>query len=407
MGNKKNFVLNCDVCDSRKMKEEDYADYERILINTDLLIVNSASKSILNRLPATINQDTTLEIEGDEEITIKSVNGSYEISGDTVVAQHTVLVVNGSLCIHPGTEKALESYQKIVVNGSVRCPNSLESYLAKLSINGSLSIYPDNCVLLDSTFVLDRYFPLRAREGTRYYAEDMIVIRDQTVDLEKLSAKNVQFLTKRLLVPENLVEKCVPLFDEQVDFAVVPDGMSLVFGDTVLDQHLAEKEGDCLYVYGSVSLSPDCDMQALLRTLKKLVVTGNVTIKKEQEDAFRKLDAEYEKLEFRWEGRILENKVSVRVDKSLLENSPSGVLVQNAAKVKISKDLSPKLLLDRLKICNCAKVQCSEEQESAVAAISENVAQIGNSQEGEMPGIMDFVTGVLSSKMVNADSYVL
>ena len=29
MFNKKNYLLNCDVCDTRKMKEEDYSGYEK------------------------------------------------------------------------------------------------------------------------------------------------------------------------------------------------------------------------------------------------------------------------------------------------------------------------------------------------------------------------------------------
>ena len=37
---KKTFILNCDVCDARKMKEEDLAAYEQIVINADVLIVN-------------------------------------------------------------------------------------------------------------------------------------------------------------------------------------------------------------------------------------------------------------------------------------------------------------------------------------------------------------------------------
>ena len=54
MFNKKNYLLNCDVCDTRKMKEEDYSGYEKMMINTDLVIVSPSSKSILNRLPLTL-----------------------------------------------------------------------------------------------------------------------------------------------------------------------------------------------------------------------------------------------------------------------------------------------------------------------------------------------------------------
>lgn len=39
MFEKKNYVLNCDVCDTRKMKEEDYKGYEKIMVNVDSYIM--------------------------------------------------------------------------------------------------------------------------------------------------------------------------------------------------------------------------------------------------------------------------------------------------------------------------------------------------------------------------------
>lgn len=407
MLNKKNYMLNCEVCDTRRMKEEDYSHFEKMLINTELLIVNETSKSILNRLPVTINQESTIEIPDGVEIELNTVNGSYEIAGSTSVKEHTLLLINGSLLIHPGTETVLTKYEKISVNGSVKCPKSLEGYLSKISVNGSVSTYPDDCVLLDETFVMDKYFPLRAREGSRYYAENMVVIQDTDVDLQKLAQKQVQFLTKQLLVPECKVEDCVALFDEQVDFTVVPEGMKLIYGDAVLNEQLLEKEGGNLYVYGSVKLDENCDPETLGNTLTKLVVTGTVTLRKNQLEAFQKLNAKYNRLELSWEGRILENKVSVRVDKNLLENSPEGVRVRNAATIKIAEDVTPDLILDKLSIANCAKVSCSEAQEGAIAAIAENVAKIGESGDDNLPGIFDSFKDLLSTKLINAEHYVM
>ena len=47
MFDKKNYVLNCDICDARKMKEEDYNNYKNMIINADIVIVSTSSKSIL------------------------------------------------------------------------------------------------------------------------------------------------------------------------------------------------------------------------------------------------------------------------------------------------------------------------------------------------------------------------
>ena len=110
MFNKKNYVLNCDLCDTRKIKEEDYSGFEKILVNADVIVVNETSKSILNRLPFTINQDCMIEIPDAVDASLQTINGSYEISGTTAVVEHTVLVVNGALIIKSGAESVMEKY---------------------------------------------------------------------------------------------------------------------------------------------------------------------------------------------------------------------------------------------------------------------------------------------------------
>ena len=85
---------------------------QKMMINADIVVVNASSKSILNRLPVTINQDNTIEIPDDMAAEIQTINGSYEITGTTAALDHTVLIVNGALYIHPGTEEVLKKYGK-------------------------------------------------------------------------------------------------------------------------------------------------------------------------------------------------------------------------------------------------------------------------------------------------------
>lgn len=407
MFNQKNYLLNCDVCDTRKMKEEDYSGYEKMMINTDLVIVSPSSKSILNRLPLTLNHDCTMEFEDDAEIKVQAINGSYEITGTTAVHEHTLLSVNGDLTIYPGTEESLQKYERIHVNGSVTCPKSLEGCLTKLSANGSVSVYPDDCVILDDTFIVDKYFPLRAREGRKYYVKDMVIVQDKSAHMEKLVQKNVQFITRQLIVPEEMAEACVELFDEKAEFTVTPAGMTLHYGDAVLNEQLVEKDGDCIYVYGNLTIPDNANLRALSDSITKLTVKGNVTLKKNQAEDFKKLNAEYSELTFKWEGRLIENKISVKIDKTLLESSPDKVLVRSTAAAKIAPDITPELILDRLVIENCAKVYCSEEQESAVAAVSQNIAAIVKESSKELSEMSGGFDDLLSTKVINADSYIM
>ena len=407
MFDKKNYVLNCDICDARKMKEEDYNNYKNMIINADIVIVSTSSKSILNRLPVTINQDYTIEIADDVETELKVINGSYEITDSMVVQEHTLLIVNGDLNIHSGTKEILEKYEKIHVNGSVRCAESISGYLTKLSASNSVSIYPDDCMILNDTFIVDKYFPLRAKEGNKYYVKDKVIIQDKSVDLQKLVEKNVRFVTEQLIIPEEMVESCIELFDEKVEFVIIPAGMTLHYGDAVLSEDLLKKEGDSIYVYGNLTVPKDVRLDILDEMISKLIVTETVVLMRNQEVSFKKLNVDYQRLEFKWEGRTIENKPSIHVDKILLENSPDKVLVKNTATIKIAEDVMPELILNRLMIKNCARVLCNENQKSAVAAIAQNVAQIGESGGEEQKGMMSELKELLSAKVINADSYIL
>lgn len=293
------------------------------------------------------------------------------------------------------------------MNGSVRCAESISGYLTKLSASNSVSIYPDDCMILNDTFIVDKYFPLRAKEGNKYYVKDKVILQDKSVDMQKLVEKNVRFVTEQLIIPEEMVESCIELFDEKVDFVVIPAGMTLHYGDAVLNEELLKKEGDSIYVYGNLKVPEDVKLDTLDEWISKLMVKETVVLMKNQEASFKKLNVDYQRLEFEWEGRIIENKPNISIDKILLENSSDQVLVRNIATVKIAQDVTPELILNYLRIQNCAQVLCNEEQKSVIAAISQNVAQIGEADGEELPGKNIGIQDLLFAKVINADSYIL
>lgn len=204
-----------------------------------------------------------------------------------------------------------------------------------------------------------------------------------------------------------MVESCIELFDEKVDFVVIPAGMTLHYGDAVLNEELLKKEGDSIYVYGNLKVPEDVKLDTLDEWISKLMVKETVVLMKNQEASFKKLNVDYQRLEFEWEGRIIENKPNISIDKILLENSSDQVLVRNIATVKIAQDVTPELILNYLRIQNCAQVLCNEEQKSVIAAISQNVAQIGEADGEELPGKNIGIQDLLFAKVINADSYIL
>lgn len=183
--------------------------------------------------------------------------------------------------------------------------------------------------------------------------------------------------------------------------------MALHYGDAVLNEELLKKEGDSIYVYGNLKVPEDVKLDTLDELISKLMVKETVVLMKNQEASFKKLNVDYQRLEFEWEGRIIENKPNISIDKMLLENSSDQVLVRNIATVKIAQDVTPELILNYLRIQNCAQVLCNEEQKSVIVAISQNVAQIGEADGEELPGKNIGIQDLLFAKVINADSYIL
>lgn len=364
MEDRKKLILNCEVCDSTKLREENYRHFEEITINAEVLVVNDTSKGILNRLPVRLNIERT--IESAEEMEVKIVNGAYEIRAGMVPQRPIILDVNGSLKVWPGTEEILRKYECMIINGTAEFPEGLRASMDKMLINGQVRTYPEDSVVLEDDFILDSYFPIRAREGLRYFARNAIVIQDADVDLFKLLQKKVRLLTPRLIVPECRLEESAMLVDADADFVVVPEGLTLLQGDIVLDEDVIHREGGKLFVYGDLKLDEKVNMESLQSGLDTLIVTGMVTINKDQQEGFRKIHAQYKELRVLEQERMLQGMGTVRLDKKLFDCSPNGIRIGSAVKVVIEEDVTPEMLINGLKGINCLQIECNEEQESAL-----------------------------------------
>ena len=98
------------------------------------------------------------------------------------------------------------------------------------------------------------------------------------------------------------------------------------------------------------------------------------------------------------------NKLS---DKGLINYGRYQTIKITDMGIKIAEDVTPELILDKLTLANCAKVFCSEAQESAIAAIAQNVAQIGESGGNALQDALGSFQDMLSTKIVNAEYYVM
>lgn len=404
MTEKRKFILNCDVCDARKIKEDELSSYDEIMINSVVLLIDESSKAILNQLPTICNTGETLEIDG--EVNAITVNGNYEIDVNANVSDKSLLIVNGNLIIHPDTEDVIQKFVKIIVNGSVRCPKCFASRLNNISVNGITEYIPNDCTVLKTELEVDKYFPLRAKENRKYYASNKVLLIDPDIDIEMLTAKNVKFTTKRLICMECFASKVIEMIDENTELNVVPTGYEFIGKDAVLDETLLQKHGKCLYIDGNLTLNAESD--EVLPQIEKLYVNGEVRLLKRQKERFEKLNVKYKRISF-IKGRILRNKTQLTLDSNLLNASPDGISVINCRSLKISDDIDAISIMNLINIENCVIVKCSPQQRSAVESVSKNVANISSddSDENSICNSFDLMHASANDKVVNANKYIL
>ena len=407
MSEKRNLMINCDVCDARNAKEEYLSGYEQIMINTDLLLVSAESRGILERLPAICNTDNTLEVDDDANLIFQ--NRSTEINSKSVFPADTVLAVNGDLLIHSDTSRqTLETLRAVNVTGSLLCPASLLTCIKDLYVTGEIKTYPDDCVVLPPVFTPDEYFHLRAKEGQKYYAEQEIRLIAPGIDLGTLRDKKVQFISPRFFVPAEKAADALELFNETASMEVIPQGYVFVDTGKELSESLLKKYGNRLFFRGDLTLIEGSI--PLLSRLEKLYVSGTILVPENLAEDFYQFDVECSSVKVVKEEkrRILENSPRIVLDKDILTASPPGVLIRNSAVLTIEENITPQDILDHVEIVNCSRVDCTENQKAAVYQKSTNVPQIGSREEnGEPSGMLGILLNLAETKMINADKYVL
>ena len=407
MSEKRNLMINCDVCDARNAKEEYLSGYEQIMINTDLLLVSAESRGILERLPAICNTDNTLEVDDNAHLIFQ--NGSAEINSKSVFPADTVLAVNGDLLIHSDTSRqTLETLRAVNVTGSLLCPASLLTCIKDLYVTGEIKTYPDDCVVLPPVFTPDEYFHLRAKEGQKYYAEQEIRLIAPGIDLGTLRDKKVQFISPRFFVPAEKAADALELFNETASMEVIPQGYVFVDTGKELSESLLKKYGNRLFFRGDLTLTEGSI--PLLSRLEKLYVSGTILVPENLAEDFYQFDVECSSVKVVKEEKrhILENSPRIVLDKDILTASPLGVLIRNSAVLTIAENITPQDILDHVEIVNCARVDCTENQKAAVYQKSTNVPQIGSREEnGEPSGMLGILLNLAETKMINADKYVL
>lgn len=379
MEGKKTLKVSAAICDVRFATEETLSAYEKVTIGCATLITNPEATALLRRCQVKIGAANVVNVEGD--VRMNTVNGSMCLTPNQIPPEgKNILVVNGSLDIVPGCEEVLKSYVSMTVNGSVDVPESMTGLLGGVTVNGTIHAYPDGCIRLKPTTVLDRTFPLRAKQDALYYAANRIVALAGDIDFRKLAEKNVRFSTGELLITEGLVEAALPLFDEKADIRILPDGCAWLDDDTVLDETVIRRHGGKLYIDGDLILLEDGPW---LDQVSYLRVDGDVLVTRDLEDRLNAMDADYDTL-YHVGGTLQMDKSNARLTRDMLESAERGVSFVSCANVEVDEDIPVQLLREKLvSVIACANVVCTGEQQAVIEQVACDTVNIGPEDDGE------------------------
>lgn len=406
MSEGKKLIINCSFCDARNVREELLNDYEQIVLNMGILAVSEAGKEVLAHLPLICNANLILQTE--EMVHAITQDGCYTISGKSEFPEKSVLAVNGNLLIKEGTRKeTLENLIAVSVNGCLTVPESLENTIANLSVNGDIQVYPDDCVVLDAVFAPDRFFAARAREGARYFVGKQVRLIREGLDVQALTAKGIHFVTPEALLYEDELEDSLGLFDETVQIKTIPSGLSYVGGDAELNPELLDRFGTRLYIDGSLTIS--MENGNLLENVEMLVVTDTIFLPAVWKKAFKRVPAEFGELEV-VKGKRLRDRGCVTLDHALLNECLQGITVRDCGILRIDREVSPERILRLVDVCDCGTVVCSQEQRSAVEAVSRDIGsvRIDNGDEEKEKNEAGTLAGKNGKiRVMNVKQYVL
>ena len=401
---KKKLKVNAAICDARNVTEAVLESYESVGINAALILVSEGSKELMSKYNVSMNAAKVEEAPADLELMIQ--NGKYEITDGTSLSSNVALVVNGVLDIKTNSQEVLEKFHTIIVNGKVYYPSDIENKVPNISVNGKTESYPADAIRLKNKFAMDKTFIIRAKNA-KYFVSNKVIISDRSLDIDSLVDKQAEFITDKAIIAEELLEKALALFDEEVEIEAIPVGYEYIGTETLKDG-LIRKYGDSLYVDGDLTIT--LESEKALDKLENIMVIGTVYILEGLKDKFYDINSEYEDIKT-IKGVIMEDKPLISIDSRMIRKHDEGITIQDCAVVNLKDDISPDEIEEKLQFIDCACINCNEEQKSAVEAVAEGVGLIddsGKTKAGGLGKLLD-ASGILDkdTKSINAVSYVL
>jgi hypothetical protein len=332
--------VNTAVFDMSGATEEGLKKFDRIRVNTALLLVSGKTKQLLAQGSIHVNMAKMLEVE--EGCEVCTVNGGMTLGPDSALpSKPTFLIVNGDLTVNPGSEKVVQGYTSIHVNGGLTSPCSISN--VNISTNGNITLYPDEAVLMDN-LVVNESFARTAQPGTLFYVKDTLRVLD--ADPAALLDKKVAIIASYVLVREEYEETLSRVTKDTKNWESIPRGYAYL-QTAELDESIVYQHGKKLYVSGNLYINRES--LRILESLETLVITGQAFVPETLVDIFKEKCKEMGSLTV-YEGELWRIPEGMEtLSRELLDDMPDGVsiLLENA-QLAISPDISNDDLINKV-----------------------------------------------------------
>lgn len=362
---KQKLMVNCANCDVRNITRNLLESYEEINVNAASVLSSVEANELMAGYPVTLNAASV--ICAPKDVAVMNINGKKKI-GATEIDRPTFLIVNGKTVIEKDAEKSLKNIVRMIVNGKLCYPSNLEGMLPEMKVNGKISCYPGDAILLKDSVVIDKVFLLRVKPE-KYYAEKRIFMLDKDLDLSKVKEETC-FITEKAYITESLLEKAVGYFDDEVEIEAVPDGTCYVDETIRINREAICRYGKKLLVFGDVIVESN-DAEAF-EEIEYLNVDGRVLVADVLLEKLNEKNCVFEECQV-INGALLFEKENVLVDECFVSKYEEGVTLVDCDTIEFAENVLPDWIEQHVKLCECYGITCSKEQKLVIDAVSEEV----------------------------------
>lgn len=367
---KKHLKISAGLVDLTDVQPEALTHYNAITVSSGVVLVTPRTRRLLAEFGAILNCGGVIDVP--DGCQLNNINGGTTLTEHTQVADNTVLLVNGHLRLAPGSQDAVQKFAKIIVNGQLILPESMQNGCTNLIQNGSQITYPDQAIYVEKDIQINKRFLRGIKPDSIFFTQHSAFLTEENVDVSSLLDQNILIYAKKAYISENYPDGEL-LFDPKAQIIPVPTGFRLIQGDLTLNELTELQYGKKLFVVGKCRV--EMAAKNALESLEKIIVAGEAQVDEDLMDLWQARCVKADKVTRINQARKIKGMDSdVIISKEMLALCPRGLEIIDCKNVIILPDVEAAFLSEKiLKMRGVSLCVCTQEQQSVLQLVGEFV----------------------------------